>query len=73
MPVCVECHGSDGALTYRDCACPVHPGCWEQRLQLCMAAGVMHVRCAHCWTVLWTRKRSREEDADAGSTSKRRM
>ena len=71
---CVECRkvfssfdSSSSPIVYnRGCPCPVHSLCWESRLSVCIAAGVVQVRCSNCWTVLWTqncaRKRAREEE-----------
>jgi hypothetical protein len=84
---CAECRTSideddmmmeDGFSSSSGCVCPVHAKCLDNRVQLCMRAGVVQVRCARCWAVIWVQRKRmlsdccREEDAKT-TTNRRRL
>ena len=85
--ICVECHMpidtaaeaevmmTTDALFYNHhgcCLCPVHEKCLQDRILLCIRAGVVQARCARCWAVLWIpRKRGGNDGEQTPSLNKR--
>ena len=51
--VCVECRqimDVYSIVTTKACLCAVHTSCWNNRVQLCMRAGVPMIHCSKCWS-----------------------
>lgn len=61
MPITAEedemSGSSSSSSSSMSCLCPVHEKCLQDRVQLCMRAGVVQTRCARCWTVLWVQRK----------------